>query len=63
MIARASGLGMGVGRFSRLLRGVGVIAMRNAGLHTTRRVEVLPGAGVPRLLVTGLAVPVFIDRR
>jgi hypothetical protein len=39
MIARASGLGMGVGRFSRLLGGVGVLAMLNAGLDTTRRVE------------------------
>jgi hypothetical protein len=31
MITRASGLGMGVGRFSRPVRGVGVIAMPNAG--------------------------------
>jgi len=63
MIARASGLGMRVGRFSRPLRGVGVIAMPNAGLDTTRRVAVPPGAGVLRLLVTGVAVGVFIDRR
>jgi hypothetical protein len=35
MIAQASGLGMGVGRFSRQLRGVGVIAMPNEGLDTT----------------------------
>ena len=67
MIARASGLGMGVGRFSRPLRGVGVLAMPDAGLDTTRCVEsvckVPPGAGVLRLLVTGVAVGVFIDRR
>jgi hypothetical protein len=43
MIVRASGSGMGVGRFSRPLRGVGVIAMPNAGLDATRRVEVPPG--------------------
>jgi len=67
MIARASGLGMGVGRFSRPLRGVGVLAMPDAGLDTTRLVEsvykVPPGAGVLRLLVTGVAVGVYIDRR
>jgi len=67
MIARASGLGMGVGRFSRPQRGVGVLAMPNAGLDTTRRLEsvckVPPGAGVLRLLVTGVAVGVFIDHR
>ena len=62
MIAWASGPGMGAGRFSRPLRGVGVIAMPNVGLDTTRRIEVPPGAGVLRLLVTGLAVGVFIDR-
>jgi len=67
MIARASGLGIGVGRFSRQLRGVGVLAMPDAGLDTTRLVEsvykVPAGAGVLRLLVTGMAVGVFIDRR
>jgi len=63
MIARASGLGMGVGRFSRPRRGVGVITMLDAGLDTTRRFEVPPGAGVLRLLVPGVAVGVFIDRR
>ena len=67
MVARASGLGMGVGRFSRPLRGVGVLAMPDARLDTTRRVEsvceVPPGAGVLRLLVPGMAVGVFIDRR
>jgi hypothetical protein len=34
MIARVSGFGMGVGRFSRPLRGVGVLAMPDVGLHT-----------------------------
>ena len=67
MIARASGFGMGVGRFSRPLRGVGVLAMPDAGLDTTRRVEsvcVIPlGAGVLRLVVPGVAVGVIIDRR
>jgi hypothetical protein len=67
MIARASGLGMGVGRFSRPLRGVGVLSMPDAGLDTTRRVEsvcvILLGGGVLQLLVPGVAVGVFIDRR
>jgi len=66
MIARASGFGMGVGRISRQLRGVGVLAMPDAGLNTMRRVEpvcVIPlGAGVLRLLVPGMAVGVIIDR-
>ena len=34
MIARASGLGMRVGRLSRPLTGVGVLAMLDAGLDT-----------------------------
>jgi len=67
MIARAAGFGMGVGRFSRPLRGVGVLAMPDAGLDTTRRVEsvcMVPlGAGVLRLLVPGVAVGVIIDSR
>jgi len=50
MITRTSGVGMGVGRFSRPLRGVGVLAMPDAGLDATRRVqsvcEVSRGAGV-----------------
>jgi len=66
MIAWASGLGMGVGRFSRPLRGVGVLAMPDAGLDTTRRVEsvceVQLGGGVLRRLVPGVAVGVVIDR-
>jgi hypothetical protein len=61
--ALASGFGMWVGRFSRPLRGVGVIAMPNAGLDTTRRVEVPPSAVVIRLLVTGMAVGVVTDHR
>jgi len=67
MITRASGLGIGVGRFLRPLRGVRVLAMPDVGLDTTRRVgsvgEVPPGAGVLRLLVPGVAVGVLIDRR
>jgi len=63
---QASGFGMGVGRFSRPLRGVGVLAMPDAGLDTTRRVEsvceVPLGAGVLYLLVSGVAVGVIIDR-
>jgi hypothetical protein len=50
MVAQASGLGMGVGRLSRLRRGVGVLAMPDARRDTTRRVEsvceVPPHAGV-----------------
>jgi hypothetical protein len=38
------------------------MTMPDAGLDTTRHVEVPPGAGVPRLLVTSLAFGVFIDR-
>jgi len=63
MIVRASGLGMGVGRFSRPWRGVGVITMLDEVLDTTRRGEVPLGAGVLRLLVSGVAVGVCVDRR
>jgi hypothetical protein len=66
MIARAAGIGMTVCRFSKLLRGVRVLAMPDAGLDKTRRVEsvcVIPlGAGVLQLLVPGVAVGVIIDR-
>jgi len=66
MIAWASGLGMGVGRFSRPLRGVGVLAMPVAGLDITRRVEsvcdVPLGAGGLQLHVPGVAVGVIIER-
>jgi len=34
MIARASGFGMGVGRYSRPLRGVGVLAMPDERLDS-----------------------------
>jgi hypothetical protein len=61
MIAQASGLGMGVGRFSRPLRGVGVITMPDAGLDTTRRVELPLGAGGLQLHVPSVAVGVFIE--
>jgi hypothetical protein len=67
MIARDSGFGMGVGRCSRPLRGVGVLAMTDAGLDTSRCIEsvcMVPlGAGVLRLLVPGMAVGVIIDSR
>jgi len=67
MIARASGFGMVVGRFSRPLRGVGVLAMPDAGLDTTRCIESLcvipPGPGVLRLLEPGVAVGGSIDPR
>jgi hypothetical protein len=63
MIGRASGLGMGVGRFSIPQRGVGVITMLDVGLDTTRRVEGPLGAGVLRLLVSVVAVGVFVDPR
>jgi hypothetical protein len=49
MIVRPSGLEIRVGRFSRQLRGAGVLALPDAGLDTTRHVEsvcnVPPGAG------------------
>jgi hypothetical protein len=38
MIMWVSGLGMGVGRFSRPLREVGVLVMPDAGLDTMQRV-------------------------
>jgi len=67
MIAQASGFGMGVSRISRPLGGVGVLAMPDVGLDTTRRVEsvcMVPlGAGVLWLLVPGMEVGVIIDRR
>jgi hypothetical protein len=63
MIMWAFGLGMGVRKFSRPLRGVEVIARPNAGLDTMRRVVVPPGAGVLRLLVTGMVVGLFIHHR
>jgi len=67
MIVRVSGFGMRVGWFSRPLRGVGVLAVTDAGLDTTRHVEsvcIVPlGAGVLQQLVPGEAVGVIIDHR
>jgi hypothetical protein len=67
MIARSSGLVMRVGRFSKQLRGVGLLTMPDAGQDTMRRVKfvwVSPlGAGLLRMLVPGMAVEVIIDRR
>jgi hypothetical protein len=63
MIAQATGSGMGVGRFSRCLRGVGVITMPDAGLDKTLRIEVPPGAGVLTLYTPRVAVGVYIDHR
>jgi len=57
MVQQASDLGMGIGRFSRLLRKVGVLAMLNVKQDTTQQVatdcQVPPAAGVQRLLVPG----------
>jgi len=65
MINWATGLGMGVGRFSRPLRGVGVLAMPHAGLDTMQCVESVCEVplcpGVLRLLVLGVAVEVIVD--
>jgi hypothetical protein len=65
MIAQASGVGMGVGRLSRPLRGVGVLAMPDSGLDTTRHDEsvckIPLGAGVLRLHVPSMAVGELID--
>jgi hypothetical protein len=67
MLSRDSGLGMGVGKFTRPLGGVGVLAMPDVGLDTMRRVETVckapPGVCVLRLLVPSLAVGVCIDFR
>jgi hypothetical protein len=61
MIARASGLGMGVGRISTPLRGVGVMGGLDTGLDTRRCVAVPPCGGVLRMLPPCVAVGVFID--
>ena len=67
MITLASGVEMQVDWFSRQLRGVGVLAMPNAGLDAMRRLEsaseVPLGADVLRLLVPGIAVGVLVDSR
>jgi len=46
MIARASGLGMGVGRISRPLKGVAVLAIPDARLDTMRLVVPSVAGGV-----------------
>ena len=60
MIARASKLGMVEGRFSKPLRGVGLLAMLDAGMDTMRHIEsvctVTTVAGVLRMLVHAVAV-------
>jgi len=61
MITWGCGFANGVRRFSRLLRGLGVIAMPDSGLDPTRRTEVPLGAGVVQLLVPSVVVGVFID--
>jgi hypothetical protein len=67
MVARASGLEMGVGMFSRPPRGVEVLAMPDARLQSMQHVESVcegpPGAGVLRLLVPGMVIGVIIDHR
>jgi len=50
MIARASRVGIGVGRLSKPLRGVGVLGLPDVELDTTQHIQsvckVAPGAGV-----------------
>jgi hypothetical protein len=66
IIMQSSGLGMGVGRFTRLLRRVGVLAMLDVGLDTTRPAESVCkgalGAGVLQLVEPCMVVVVFVDR-
>jgi hypothetical protein len=67
IIMQASRLEIGVGRFSRPVRGVGVLTMPDAGLDTTGCVEsvweVPLGAGVLWQLVSGVVVGVFIENQ
>jgi hypothetical protein len=67
MVMLPSGLGMGVGRFSRPWRRVGVPATPDARLDTKGRVEsvceVPQGAGVLRLPGPSMAVGVSINCR
>jgi hypothetical protein len=57
----------GVGRLSRLLRGVAVLAMPAELLDTMRRIEsvckVPQGGGERRLLVSRVTVGIYIERR
>jgi hypothetical protein len=62
MILWASGLGLRVDRFSRQLRGVGVIAKPDAQHGTMELVEVPLGAAVLRVHVPAMVVRVLIDR-
>jgi hypothetical protein len=66
MVVRASGFGIGVLRFSRPLRGVGVQAMLDGRLDTMQHIEsvceVLPSADVLQLLRAGMEVAVIIER-
>jgi len=66
MTMQASGLEIVVGGFARPLRGVGVLAMPDTGLDTTRFInsfwEVHPDDGVLGLNVPSITVGVFIDR-
>ena len=65
MIARASGLGMGVGMFWWPLGDVGVLAMPDVRLNATRRIESSSddpqSSAVLLLLVSGVAVGQFTD--
>jgi len=65
VIARASGFGMRVGRISKPLRGVGVLAMPDAGLDSSQCIEsvceVTLGAGVLQQLEPSMEVGVFVD--
>jgi hypothetical protein len=67
LIALASGYGIGVGRFSRPQGAVGVLAMLGAGLDTMRRIKSVwkdpLGVSVLWLIVSGMAVGLFIDRQ
>jgi hypothetical protein len=64
MITWVAGLRLGEERFSRPLGGVGVQAIPDAGLDTTRCVEsvckVPPCVSVLQLLVPGVGVGIFI---
>jgi len=66
MVMRASGVGMGVGLYSRPWRGVGVVAIPEVRLNTMRHVEsvceVPPATGVLRLLVLSMVVGAIIER-
>jgi len=64
MVVPASWLAMGVGRLSRQLRGVGVLAMQDVELDATWRIEfvceVNPGVVLLWQIVPRVAVKVFI---